>query len=63
MTPEQELRSICQDRCAEFGDPPCYELDKRSDVPWIPCSECLVEAGEPTPLESLDPQAVIRNLI
>ena len=27
MTPHlRRLRSICQDSCAEYGDPPCYDL-------------------------------------
>lgn len=63
MTPlESTLRNICQERCAEAGDPPCYELDRREGVPWTACSTCLAEAGEESPSDPIDPNAVIRPL-
>lgn len=62
MSLDKQLRSICQDRCAEAGDPPCHRLDL-GGLPWTPCSPCLVDAGEPEPPAPLDPNAVIRNLI
>jgi len=62
------LRSICQDACAEFGDPPCYEVHEdlraagKQMNAWSPCEDCLASAGIETP-EPLDPAAVIRNLL
>jgi len=59
--------AICSDRCAQDGDPPCYEIHR--DTPagqrgqqWKPCHECLLDAGI-TPIETIDPDAVIRPLI
>lgn len=62
------LRSICQDACAEFGDPPCYEVHKdlravgKQLNPWWPCADCLAAAGIELP-EPLDPAAVVRPLL
>ena len=50
-------RSICQDACAEFGDPPCYEIV----ADWKPCGECLVAAGVEVP-EPIDPSAVVKDM-
>lgn len=63
MSIDNQLRSVCQDRCGEMGDPACYEIDDRSDIPWTPCSECLAELGLPIPPQPQDPNAAIRNLI
>ena len=63
---EARLRSACLERCAEFGDPPCYDLDN-----WDPeekdayCVACRKECGEdvdddPVPL---DEHAVVRPLL
>lgn len=62
MTHEEKLRSICQSRCAEYGDPPCYELDNREQVPVEFCTACRAEAGEEI-VEPLDPNAVVRPLL
>lgn len=64
-TPEQLLKSECQDRCAEYGDPPCYELveDPPSIGPWRACADCLNACGFPPDPEPLDPAAVVRPLI
>jgi hypothetical protein len=60
------VRAACSERCAQFGDPPCYELEGTGPVDdpfiWTPCSECLADAGEIAPAV-LDPNAAIRNLI
>lgn len=63
---EQRLREACRDRCGEFGDPPCFELDC-----WDPeakdayCVDCRRDCGEdvendPSPL---DPDAVMKPLL
>lgn len=63
-----KLRSICQDACAEYGDPPCYEVHEdlravgKQLNAWSPCAECLAAAGIETP-EPLDPNAVVRRLL
>ena len=40
-----ELRNICADTCAEFGDPPCWKLPALvSPCEHItPCKECLAQ--------------------
>lgn len=55
-------RSICRDRCAESGDPPCWELDTDRGEIWTPCADCLRDAGCEV-VEPIDPNAVIRDLI
>lgn len=55
-------RSACAERCAEFGEPPCYEICGGEGVPWTACSDCLMDIGC-DPIETIDPAAVIRNLI
>lgn len=63
MTIEKLLRSLCQDRCAEFGDPPCYELAERGGDEPAWCELCERDAGlDPKP-EPLDPNAVVRPLL
>ena len=60
------LRAACRDRCAEMGDPPCFELacwDPDEKDAW--CVACRRDAGEnvdedPVPL---DPDAVIAPLL
>lgn len=69
------LKSICQENCAQCGDPPCYDVDKRS---WREgrgganaCDECLAELEDMRPgaaaqfrkPEELDPDAVVRPLL
>jgi hypothetical protein len=56
-----KLRTICRERCAEAGDPPCYRLDDFEGIPFTACSECLVDAGI-APTVPLDPDAAIRDL-
>lgn len=48
----------CRERCAAFGDPPCF----RAEPGCRPCLDCLAEAGEVLE-EPLDPDAVIRPLL
>ena len=51
-------KSICQDRCGEFGDPACYEIIDD----WKPCAECLRDAGCEV-IEPIDPNAVVAALL
>ena len=56
------VKAACAERCAGFGDPPCYELD--GDV-WAtegPCADCLRECGVDVP-EPIDPAAAIERLL
>lgn len=65
MTMEERLKSACQDRCAAFGEPSCYEIcnDEPGAAPWRPCRDCLAECGLPPEAEPLDPNAVIKPLL
>ena len=39
-----ELRAVCERKCGDFGDPPCWRLTRNTvDQPIIidPCEECL----------------------
>jgi len=40
------LRDLCADRCAEFGEPPCWRLPSLSQPceHITPCAECIEEA-------------------
>lgn len=55
-------RLICADRCAEFGEPPCYELDHQAGEAWTPCEECVLAAYGKAP-DPIDPNAVVRPLL
>lgn len=40
-----EIRLVCQDVCADFGDPPCYDLvgdtaHPNTVNPLVPCGIC-----------------------
>lgn len=65
--------AICADRCAEFGDPPCYDLHREKVIAfeedgdpdpgrWIPCDDCKRDAGVEV-VDEIDPAAAIRPLI
>lgn len=54
--------SACTERCAEVGDPPCHELDRRNGVPFAPCADCLRDCGIEVP-EPIDPAAVVGPLL
>lgn len=63
----RKIKAACRERCAEFGDPPCHELEGTGPIDdpfvWVPCSECLVDAGEiPPPAPTRDPDAAIGDL-
>jgi len=64
-TMDEKLKSACQDRCAEFGEPPCYEIvnDEPGAAPWAPCADCKADCGLEADPERLDPAAVMRPLI
>jgi len=61
-------RNACQERCAEFGDPLCYEIHEQphgeyvAQKPWQPCADCLSDIGVEV-VEPLDPGAVVRPLL
>lgn len=65
-----KLRDACAERCAEFGDPPCHELENRTrnsrfnDVmePIKPCGECLRDIGI-EPGDEFDANAAVRLLL
>ncbi len=65
---DPRLRSACQDRCAEFGDPACYgltERGKRNNYPIEaikPCGECLRDIGV-EPGDEFDESAAIGKLL
>lgn len=44
---QAKLQAACRDRCAFYGDAPCWQLCASGDVagPWRPCAKCV--AGEP----------------
>lgn len=65
MSMEEKLKSLCQDRCSAFGEPPCYEIvkDEPSLGEWTPCRDCRAEAGLPPEGDPIDPAAVIRPLL
>lgn len=46
-----ELRERCRDRCAFYGDPPCWRLPEiagdQLDEPIRPCEQCLTNAPNP----------------
>jgi hypothetical protein len=55
------LRDACQERCAQFGDPPCFDVVADwGDQCW--CDDCKREAGVEV-FEPLDPAAVIGPLL
>lgn len=61
-------RAICRERCAEFGDPPCFEVHADivgrdpDAVEWTPCRQCLGDLGIEV-ADPLDPNAVVRPLL
>ncbi|MBY8826100.1 hypothetical protein [Sphingomonas colocasiae] len=66
-------RNACQDRCAEYGDPSCFEIwphVRRNKIErgeadpgeWKPCTECLRDVGVEV-IEPIDPAAVVRLLL
>lgn len=64
-TMEEKLKSACQARCSEFGEPACYIIvaDEPGAAPWAPCSDCKADCGIEADPEPLDPAAVMRPLI
>ena len=60
---DNQLRSACQDRCGEFGEPACYELAHDEGAKFEPCIPCLIDCGLPIPPEPLDPNAVVAPLL
>lgn len=66
---DEKLRSACQDRCGEYGDPACYELIERAlrgtadpadDIK--PCGECLRDIGI-EPGDEFDENAAVGRLL
>ena len=58
-----QLRSACQNRCADFGEPSCYDLAEDEGEEFKPCVACLIDCGLPIPPEPLDPDAVVAPLL
>lgn len=50
--------TACIDRCAQFGDPPCFQVEPGCR----PCADCCDEAGHVL-VEPLGPNAVVRPLL
>lgn len=65
---DSRVREACRSRCAEFGDPACWELNPGDgfkggvDCRYKPCRDCLIECGI-EPNETPDPAAVVRPLL
>jgi len=51
-------RDACRERCAEFGDPPCWVITDN----WKACADCLSDIGVEA-VVPLDPSAVVRPLL
>lgn len=58
MATSEPLRAACTERCAVFGDPPCYAVVNDCK----PCGECLRDIGV-EPGDEFDEAAAIRRLI
>lgn len=54
--------AICADKCAEFGEPPCWQIVRDIGVAWEACEDCLVEAGCEV-VDAIDPAAVVGLLL
>jgi hypothetical protein len=59
---DSRLRDACSERCAEYGEPPCYEIAPEAYAHEGPCTECLKECGIEI-VEPIDPNAAIGNLL
>lgn len=55
---DQRLRDACRNSCAEFGDPPCWEVAPMSK----PCGECLRDVGY-EPGDEFDEEAAVGRLL
>lgn len=62
MIMEDPARAACRERCANVGDPPCYEVDADAGREWTACDDCKRDVGAEV-IEPLDPDAVTRPLI
>lgn len=56
---QDPCRTACQNRCAEFGEPACYEV---LEGEWHPCDNCKRDCGIEV-VEPIDPHAVIGQLL
>lgn len=60
------LREACRNRCGNFGDPPCYEMNGSGpvDAPYCnkPCGECMRDVGY-EPGAEFDENAAIGRLL
>lgn len=59
---DDKLREACRNRCAEFGDPACWEIDPRGRADTPPCGECLRDVGV-EPGDEFDEGAALRRLL
>jgi len=55
---DPKLRAACTERCAEHGDPPCFDV--MANPP--PCGECLRDCGI-EPGDEFDENAAIARLL
>ena len=63
-------RDACAERCAEFGDPPCWEvvadmkreLGERLGPAWSPCADCFRDIGVEV-VDPIDPAAIVSPLL
>jgi hypothetical protein len=63
MQKEDPARVACRERCAEFGDPPCYEVGGTiGPKGWLPCDDCRRDVGEDVP-EPFDESAAVGRLV
>jgi hypothetical protein len=56
---DPKIRDACSERCATFGDPPCWEIGVLDPKP---CDECLRDCGI-EPGDEFDENAAIRRLL
>lgn len=63
---DPRLKAACADRSADFGDPPCYQLNGSGpvDAPYCnkPCAECLRDCGY-EPGDEFDENAAVGRLL
>jgi len=60
------LREACRVRCADFGDPACFEMNGSGpvDAPYCnkPCAECMRDTGH-EPGDEFDESAAVGRLL
>jgi hypothetical protein len=60
---DPKVREACRERCAEFGDPACWQLANSGQIDvFDPCDPCLADAGIDL-IEPFDENAAIGRLL